>query len=112
METGIHPVESIWEQLAYRYLIRLNEKPWNPAYDTVQQLIKATAKWKHNSTPAAIIYLRKLDQTTKTLFKFPVFRHGNTFPPNTSLLRKKKHSTQLEQPKSSCPLLHYKTPTT
>lgn len=72
METGIHPVESRWEQLAYRYLIRLNEKPWNPAYDTVQQLIKATAKWKPNSTPAAIIHLRKLDQTTKTLFKSPV----------------------------------------
>ena len=67
IETGIYPVKDRWDQLAYNYIIRLNEKPWNPAYDTIQKLMNKT--WKINSVPAAIAHLRKLDPPGKKFFR-------------------------------------------
>jgi ribonuclease HI len=71
IETGIYPVKDRWDQLAYNYFLRLNEKPWNPAYGTIQELTRRQTTWKTNSTPAAITHLRKLDPTGKIFFKKP-----------------------------------------
>jgi hypothetical protein len=40
IETGIYPVKERWDLLAYNYILRLNEKPWNPAYDTIKKILK------------------------------------------------------------------------
>ncbi len=68
IETGIYPVKDRWDQLAYNYFLRLNEKPWNPAYATIQELTRRQTTWKTISTPAAIT-LRKLDPTGKFFFQ-------------------------------------------
>ncbi len=57
--------------LAYNYLLRLNGKTWNPAYETIHQLTKQVSTWKTKSTPAVILHLRQLDPTGKKLFWKP-----------------------------------------
>jgi len=84
IETGIYPFKDIWDQLAYNYILRLNEKPWNPAYETIKQLMIKT--WKINSVPAAIIQLRKLDPTRR---KF--FRNTSSYTPEVEPLPPWKH---------------------
>ena len=58
IETGIYPVKDRWDQLAYNYLLRVNGKPWNRAYDTIHHLNKEMSSWKTNSTPAEMSHLR------------------------------------------------------
>jgi hypothetical protein len=67
IETGIYRVQERWGQLAYNYILKLNEKPWNPAYDTIQKLLNNI--WKINSVPAAITHQRKLNPTGKKFFR-------------------------------------------
>ena len=45
IETGIYPVKDRWDLLAYNYLLQLNGKPCNRAYDTIHHLNKQMSSW-------------------------------------------------------------------
>nr|CAH0099247.1 unnamed protein product [Daphnia galeata] len=107
---GIYPVKDRWDLLAYNYLLRLNGKPWNPAYETIHQLTKQMSTWKTKSTLAAILHLRQLDPTEKKLFRkppsqtpdvepLPPWKHfnipSNYFPLVKNHARDSNHSNQL-----------------
>ena len=110
IETGIYPVKDRWNLLAYNYLLRLNGKTWNPAYETIHQLTKQVPTWKTKSTPAVILHIRKLDPTGKKLFRnppsqtpvvepLPPWKHfdipSNYFPLPKKLARDSNDSNQL-----------------
>ena len=87
IETGITPVAQRWDDLATRYLLKLSQKRWNPAYATIRTIVTSQRQWKPRATPAAATHLPRLNQLVKNLFNWdPVNEvQVNKFPPWTDM---------------------------
>ena len=71
VETGIPPIRERWNTLAARYLTNLSNKPGNPAYPTLYQLVNSQNNWKPRSIPAIITHLSNLEVETKRNLQQP-----------------------------------------
>ena len=53
-ELNIEPTKLRWEFIKHRYLINLNTKPFNPAFESILRLSNANSIWKPQSIPSVI----------------------------------------------------------
>lgn len=68
LETGIEPITKRWERLALNYLIKLNSKPWNPAYEVIHGKDRREAPWPQQSCPALQNHIKTATNLDKHLF--------------------------------------------
>lgn len=68
LETGLTSIKDRWDLLASRYLNKLNTKPWNPAYSTIQNTLINIKTWKPRSIPAVIPHLNKMRINSEECF--------------------------------------------
>jgi hypothetical protein len=68
IESGLTPIKHRWDLLSSRYLMKLNERPGNPAYTTLHNLTLNSTGWKLRSTPAVIPHLKMIQTNTEEAF--------------------------------------------
>jgi len=69
IETDIAPVQDRWEFLASQYLIKLNGRKSNIAYNSVKKHLDAQCDWRPKSTPAAIPLVRAMRNMDRNCFR-------------------------------------------
>ena len=71
LETGIEPIAARLDKLASRYVLKLGNKPWNPAYESCFKMVHFKGDWHTNSIPALLPTINKIKTFVKNIFSTP-----------------------------------------
>ena len=75
IESGLTPIKHRRDLLSSRYLMKLNERPGNPAYTTLHNLALNTTGWKLRSTPTVIPHLKMIQTNIEEAFNTPPVKY-------------------------------------